>query len=258
LQNDPRRWLAVLHASQTRLHALVATLSPSDLRAQSYDTEWTVAQVLSHLGSQADIFGLFLDAALRGEQQPGPAAFPPVWDAWNARRPEEVATDCLAANDRFNARLDALSDETLSQPVTLFGMNMVIGDMARMRVSEHAVHSWDVAVSSDPDAAIASDAISSLIDTVPAIVARAGKPQHQTFDVHVHTTDPERDYVLSVHDSVELRPFDGESGDGSLDLPAEALVRLVYGRLDAAHTSSLTLASDEVDADQLRRVFPGF
>jgi hypothetical protein len=169
-----------------------------------------------------------------------------------------VATDCLAANDRFNARLDALSDETLSQPVTLFGMNMVIGDMARMRVSEHAVHSWDVAVSSDPDAAIASDAISLFIDTVPAIVARAGKPQQPHFDLRVHTIDPERDYVLSVHDAVELRPFDGESGDGSLDLPAEALVRLVYGRLDAAHTSSLTLASDEVDADQLRRVFPGF
>ena len=30
--------------------------------APSYDTEWSVGQVLSHLGSQAEIFELFLDA----------------------------------------------------------------------------------------------------------------------------------------------------------------------------------------------------
>ncbi|MEO8693338.1 MAG: maleylpyruvate isomerase N-terminal domain-containing protein [Acidimicrobiales bacterium] len=255
---DPRRWLAVLRASQARLHTLVASLSPTDLRAQSYDTEWSVAQVLSHLGSQAEIFGLFLDAALRGEQPPGPEAFPPVWDVWNTRPPEEVALHSLATNDRFSARLDALSDETLSQPVTLFGMSMLIGDMARMRVSEHAVHSWDIAVAFDPDAAIAADAVALLIDMVPALAARAGKPQHPPFDLHVHTTDPERDFVLSVHDTVELRPFAGESCRGSLDLPAEALVRLVFGRLDAAHAAWLTLVSDEVDPDQLRRVFPGF
>lgn len=233
-------------------------MSPTDLRTQSFDTEWTIAQVLSHLGSQAEIFGLFLDAALRGEPPPGPEAFPPVWDAWNTRPPEQAATDSLAANDRYNTRLDALSDETLAQPVTLFGMNLLIGDMARMRVSEHAVHSWDIAVSFDPNAVIAADAVALLIDTVPAIAARGGKPRQQPFDLRVHTTAPERDYVLSVHDAVELRSFAGEGCAGSLDLPAEALVRLVFGRLDAAHTPVLALASDEVDLDELRRVFPGF
>ena len=38
-------------------------------------------------------------------------------------------------------------------------------------------------------------------------------------------------------------------------LPAEALVRLVYGRLDPDHTPSFD--GDEADLDELRRAFPG-
>ena len=40
-----------------------------------------------------------------------------------------------------------------------------------------------------------------------------------------------------------------------LELPAEAFVRLVYGRLDQDHTPPFTGA--EADLDELRRAFPG-
>ena len=45
-----------------------------------------------------------------------------------------------------------------------------------MRVGEHAVHTWDIAVALDPKATVAADAVDLLIDTAPAIVARAMKP----------------------------------------------------------------------------------
>jgi hypothetical protein len=38
-------------------------------------------------------------------------------------------------------------------------------------------------------------------------------------------------------------------------LPAEAFVRLVYGRLDPDHTPPVETGGDELDA--LRKVFPG-
>jgi hypothetical protein len=41
-----------------------------------------------------------------------------------------------------------------------------------------------------------------------------------------------------------------------LRLPAEALVRLVYGRLGPEHTPPAE--SEHVELDTLRRVFPGF
>lgn len=258
MEADPRRWLAVFRASQSRLRTLIATLSPTDLRAQSYDTEWTVAEVLSHLGSQAEIFGMFLDAGLQGRQPPGREAFPDVWDAWNKRTPRQQAHDSLEATDTFITRLEAVPDEMLASPIKLFGMDLRIGDMARLRVAEHAVHSWDISVAFDETASIGPDAVALLIDTVAALVARAGKPHGHNFDLHVHTTAPDRDFVLSLRDTAELRALTGEPPAGLLELPAEALVRLVYGRLDAAHTPMLTLASDEITLDGLRRVFPGF
>ena len=42
----------------------------------------------------------------------------------------------------------------------------------------------------------------------------------------------------------------------TLHLPAEAFVRLVYGRLDADHTPHRVQA-DGLDLDDLRKVFPG-
>jgi hypothetical protein len=40
-------------------------------------------------------------------------------------------------------------------------------------------------------------------------------------------------------------------------MPASALVRLAYGRLDPEHTPP-TVETDEIDLDTLRRIFPGF
>jgi hypothetical protein len=47
----------------------------------------------------------------------------------------------------------------------------------------------------------------------------------------------------------------GRDGAADLELPAEALVRLVYGRLDPGHTPPFA-GSPEL-LEELRRVFPG-
>jgi hypothetical protein len=40
-------------------------------------------------------------------------------------------------------------------------------------------------------------------------------------------------------------------------MPAEALLRLTYGRLDAAHTPA-SVSGDAGALDKLRAIFPGF
>ena len=71
----------------------------------------------------------------------------------------------------------------------------------------------------------------------------------------MRTTDPGRDVALVLSaDGVELAP--GEPGQASdLELPAEGLCRLVYGRLDPDHTPAFT--GDAALLDTLRAVFPG-
>jgi len=47
-----------------------------------------------------------------------------------------------------------------------------------------------------------------------------------------------------------------EPGGAELRLPAEALIRLIYGRLDEAHTPPAETAG--VELDDLRQIFRGF
>jgi hypothetical protein len=51
---------------------------------------------------------LFLDAGLLGGDAPRPEAFAPVWQAWNARSPQQQAADGLRADAELTQRFEAL------------------------------------------------------------------------------------------------------------------------------------------------------
>ena len=255
METDPRPWLSALRRSQDKLAARTAGLDASELRRDSYCADWSVAQVLSHLGSQAEIFGLFVDAGLSGSEAPGQDQFPPIWDAWNSRTPEAQAADGIAANEQFVRRLEALDDaELASFRLAVFGMDVDAVGMLGMRLSEHAAHSWDIAVSFDPAAGLDGVAAALLVDRLPDLAARVGKVTAEPMTVRVATTDPERSFAL-VTDGVRLEPWSDQAASGTLRLPAEALVRLVYGRLDPDHTPALEI--DGLELEVLRRIFPG-
>ena len=85
---DPRTWIATLRESHEKLTGLVEPMTPEQVRAQSYDRDWSIAQVLSHLGSGAEIALITLPGAL-GEAEPvSRDAFGPVWDVWNVKGPD--------------------------------------------------------------------------------------------------------------------------------------------------------------------------
>ncbi len=111
-----------VRSSHQRFASLVAGLGDDEVRRPSYDDDWSIADVASHLGSQAEVFGLFLDAGLSGEAAPGVDAFHPIWDRWNAKAPAEQVADSVAANEAFVTRLETVSDAERSRfRVSLFG-----------------------------------------------------------------------------------------------------------------------------------------
>ena len=257
MESDPQAWIDALRHSHDALRATVEQLDEAGLRQQSYASDWSIAQVLSHLGSGAEIFGLFLDSGLEGAEPPGRDAFQPIWQAWNERSPQEQATDALATDEILVKRLESLSaDERDRIRLQLFGMDLDLTGLARMRLSEHAVHSWDVAVALDPAATVAADAVSLLIDALGPTAARSGKPSEQPLAVHVRTTDPAREFIIEAIDAVRLEPAEADGSLPHVQLPAEALVRLVYGRLDPAHTPPVE--TSQLDLDKMRQIFPGF
>jgi uncharacterized protein (TIGR03083 family) len=242
-----------------RLVAAVTPLSDPQLRSPSYDDDWSIAQVLSHLGSGAEVFTLFLEAGQHGEPAPGLEAMQPVWATWNAKSPQDQARDALAANAAFLDRLANLSDdEKDGWRLTLFGGERDLPALMRMRLSEHAVHSWDVLVALDSSASVDADAVALLIDTLPDLVAMVAKPDGVTRSIQVTTQAPDREFLLDIApDSSRLTATSGAGAgtDDELRLPAEAFLRLVYGRLDPEHTPPGVGENDHLDV--LRPVFPG-
>ena len=101
---EPTTWVRAVRASHDRLAGLVAGLNADDLRAPSYDTDWSVADVLSHLGSGAEFTALSLEAEVTGAAPPSPDAFQSIWATWNARSPEEQAARYLAADEALVKR----------------------------------------------------------------------------------------------------------------------------------------------------------
>src|SRR4051795_12602704 len=87
--------LDALRLSARRLRDIVTGLSETELTGRAYPAEWTIAQVLSHLGSAAVIMQRRLDETLDGATTPDDFA-PTIWDVWNAKTPTQQRDDSLA------------------------------------------------------------------------------------------------------------------------------------------------------------------
>jgi len=248
------RWILALRHSHDALTALIESLDRSQLEQQSYAPEWSIAQVLSHLGSQAEIFDLFLDAALAGREPPGREAFGPIWDVWNAKSPRAQAAEGLAADAAMLERIETFDGEQLRLP--LLGMDLDVIGLARKRLFEHTQHSWDIAVTLNPAATLAAEATGLLVDRLGELVGRAAKPGGLRRRWRLRTTDPERWFVLEIDASATLASSEADAGPADIVLPAEALIRLVCGQLDPEHTPAIV--GSTADLDELRAIFPGF
>jgi uncharacterized protein (TIGR03083 family) len=244
--------LSILEASVARLRGFVEPLGRLELRSQAYPSQWTVADVLSHLGSGAVISALRVDEALGGRE----VAPQPIWDEWNAKDPDAKAADSLQADRAFIQRLNTLTDTDRSRLRFAMGpMSFDYAGFIRLRINEHALHSWDIAVTFDAAAALAPDCVGVVLEAVPMIARFAGKPTGSTNGLRVRTTAPDRHFVISLSaDGIALVP-DDDVGIPDLELPAEAFIRLVYGRLDPDHTPAFGGAEEHLN--DLRRAFPG-
>jgi uncharacterized protein (TIGR03083 family) len=255
---DFSTWLGAIRRSHDRMTTLVGGLTDEQVTLRSYADAWSLAQVASHLGSQAEIFDLFLTAGLTGADVPDSDTFVPIWDRWNALPPRSQITSSVAANEHLVSRLEGLTDaEQASFALPLFGSDLDIAGLAALRLGEHALHTWDIAVALDPAATIAQDAVDLLIDTLPQRAAAAGTPVPGGQPLDVVTSEPPRTFHLTLDPVVTLTARDAVTPDAYVArFPAEAFIRLVAGRLDPGHTPLGVDAGDRLD--QLRQAFPGF
>ena len=247
--------LPPLRTSVGRLRELVRSLDLDQLEAKSYASDWTVAEVLSHLGSGAVLMQRRLQDTRGGTEMPEDYA-PTVWDEWNAKSPRAQADDCLAEDGRLLEAAEAVSAADRAVMTFSFGPISVSFDEAfALRLNEHAFHSWDIEVVFDEGARLAPDATAVVIDNLAMIARFTARPTGDEREVRVRTSDPVRHFTVRLTaTSAELLAGDAGAAP-DLELPAESFCRLVYGRLDPDHSPAIE-ANGEV-LDLLRRVFPG-
>jgi uncharacterized protein (TIGR03083 family) len=244
-----------LRSSVARLRALVGGLDDTQLVAPAYPSEWTIADVLSHIGSGAVIMQRRLDDTLLG--QPTPENFAPgVWETWNAKSARSKAEDALVADRVLLERIESVTGPERSRLRFAMGpINLDFDDFVGMRLNEHAFHTWDIEVVLDPTAVVPAVATTHVVDNLELIARFTARSTGRDRTVAVRTTAPRRDFVIGfTADNVTFATGE-EQQEPDLVLPAEAFARLIYGRLDPEHTPPVTGDIDTVD--ELRRAFPG-
>ncbi len=255
--DDPTGALQALGSSQQRLKTLVESLEAADLERATSDHGWSVADVLGHLGSQAEIFSLFLDAGLNGTEPPSNDVFGPIWAAWDAKTPQAKASDSLRVDASFLERVRSLDEEQLARfELRMFGMDVDATRLLGMRLGEHALHGWDVEVTFDEGATLAPDATELLVDGLGTLASRVGVPESRSRLINIVTSSPVRRFILDTG-AVSLEPGEIAAPAARLELSAEALIRLVYGRLDDRHVGVPAPSATNVELDELRAMFPG-
>jgi uncharacterized protein (TIGR03083 family) len=237
----------------------VAGLTEEQLTAPSGASEWKIADVLSHLGSGAEIGWYPVKAAATGETVDAPEN-QEVWDRWNGLAPADQAKGFVEYDEQSVATYEGLSPEQresvtidlgfLPQPVPL-------ATALGMRLNEQALHGWDVRVGLDPAAGLGDESAALLAEhfssTMTFLLGFVGKAEGVA-DSRIGIGG----YVIVIEDgAVRLEAGDGET-TATFHGPLEAAVRLLAGRLTPDHTPDGVRVEGNVSLDDLRRVFPGY
>ncbi|PZG37437.1 hypothetical protein C1I98_25435 [Spongiactinospora gelatinilytica] len=254
--------IAALRGEHDRLAVLVRTFDETALARPSGAAEWDVSQVLGHLGSGAEITRATVLAALGDGSKPGREEMEAIWRTWNGMTRRGRADGFLQAGEALVAlyeSLDAATRETLRIDMGFLPAPVDVPTSARLRLSELALHSWDVRAGFDAHPALDPGTAGQLLHGEPDTIGWIGRPAEGVRAViAVTTTEPASVFALRLLDRISVDFDVPDKPDGTLALPAEAWLRLVAGRLGPSHTPANVAATGAADLDRLRGIFPGY
>ncbi len=256
------RTIAALRNNHDALVAFVSALSDDDLGRTSGAAEWTVADVLSHLGSGAEIGLAGFEAWLAGGEAPGQDFNQQVWDRWNAASPRETADGCVEHNARLVAAYEQSSAAQRDEGQIKLGFlpfPLPFAAVAGMRLSEAALHGWDARVAFDPGVGLTESEAAVLLDQqagpLNLLLGFSAKPDRLAAPAIVAVEGT--GLALAIDDSAAFTPVSDEP-TASFRGPVESVLRLIAGRLAPDRTPASVSVDGNVTLDDLRRVFPGY
>ena len=197
--------LAALRMSTDHLRALGPGLDADALSRPAYPSEWTVAEVLSHLGSSAEILLRRFDAAVHDRADAPDQDV--VWAVWDAKSPDAKAADALVADAALLDAFEVLPHQPRVDFRTSLGpLEVDFDGFVGLRLNEHLLHTWDIEAAGDPAATLLPAPVPFVIDSLAMTVQWTGRPDGPD-SIRVHTDDPRRDLTVTLGpDKVTLTP----------------------------------------------------
>ncbi|TCC32655.1 maleylpyruvate isomerase family mycothiol-dependent enzyme [Kribbella capetownensis] len=255
--------IAALRSGYERLADLVLNFDEVALAGPSAATDWDIAQVLSHLGSGAEIMTNTVQLTLDGKPAADGDFNQNVWTRWNSSSRQEQAAGFLVWNEKLTTLFESLNDDqrdSLRIELGYLPAPADVATVARMRLSELTYHSWDVRSPSDPSATLDADAVPQMLQTIGDLswITRPANLNGLQAVLTVATTEPATKFSLRLDDPVSIDSTPTDDADGSLTLPAESWLRLIAGRLAPNHTPATLSLTGPITVPTLRRVFPGY
>jgi uncharacterized protein (TIGR03083 family) len=256
------RTIDALRYEHDALAGLAPTFTTDQLTGHSGASEWSVAQVLSHLGSGAEISFASLLTALGERDAPDDGFNRSVWDRWDAMTPAEQRAGFLEHDRVLVEALEALTADqhsSLEVPIGFRPTPLTVAGFAGLRLGEVAHHSWDVRVAVDTEAELldASAAVlpEHLSGDLGFMLGFLGKADRVAERVVLAVADS--GYSIVVADRVTLESAADEA-TATFSGALEAALRLITGRLGPTYTPANVSVTGNVSLDELRTVFPGF
>lgn len=254
--------IAALRSTHDDLATLVRGLSDEELSAPSGASEWTVAQVLSHLGSGAEITHSGYRAALDEAPATEDDFNQGVWARWNELGPRDQADGFLEHDAALVDALESLTSqqrENLQLRLSFAPEPLTLAAIAGLRLNEAAQHSWDVRVALDPAATLDAGSATVLVEhfhgELGFLLGFIGKADRLSEPVVLDL--PSSDAAVLIGDQVSFsKAAPGATATFTGEL--EAAIRLISGRLTSPYTPASVEVTGNVNLDDLRRVFPGY
>jgi len=250
----------------------LAALSPEDWEKPSACDGWTVADVAAHLAGQA--FALNVSRGLQGDSSP-PAGAAPVTEHDEDQFARNIFQRAFSTREEAGARLQEILFQRLDESVEVFtGVEGEQWDnpcywppgpepvrtMLDMRISELAMHAWDICSRFDPDYRLSDGSVSVLLDTVNRAARRAFRPDPTIPAPQVYRFNIEQPVETSfelviANEEVILRQSSGdEEADVEFICNGETCVMVMYGRISPDEA----IVSGDLDWEGDERLALGF
>jgi uncharacterized protein (TIGR03083 family) len=237
----------IVHAEAKRLEQFLRALSPGDWQRPSACDQWQIADVVAHLAGMA--LAERITRGLHGDLTPpqgGPQTGTLHEDAFResvaqraiaarARLGDQLLSVFIASNNQLDQVLSALRPqewETLCQhPMGPEPVRTYID----MRITELAMHGWDIRSRFDPQATLSMDSLPALCHTIPRAVRRAFRPgasRSTPVRYRFVVTEPVavcQDIVLSLEGG-RCEPTSDSKADVTFRCTTETYVLVMFGR----------------------------